>query len=111
MDGEQLYGAVLTSVPFLLLALVAETQVFGPAPNDRSRWQRRGAAALDTVMLVAMFVAFAASLWALTVGDPPDLRLPAAYGLGLAALAAWVHAAGRVWSLYRKPEEESAPDS
>lgn len=34
--------------------------------------------------------------------DPPDLRLPAAYGLGLGALAAFVHAAGRDLLLYRR---------
>jgi hypothetical protein len=105
--GEQLYAAVLTSVPFLLLALVAETKVFGPAPQGKHRRHHRWDAILDTIMLVALLVAFGSALWGLAVDEPPDLRLPAAYGLGLGALAAFVHAAGRVLLLYRRGVDEA----
>jgi hypothetical protein len=53
-------------------------------------------------MLLGLAVAFFASLWGLAVDEPPDLRLPAASGLGLGALAAFVHAAARVMVLYRE---------
>ncbi len=53
-------------------------------------------------MLLALAVAFGASLRGLAVDDPPDLRAPAAYGLALGALAAFVHGTVRVVALYKR---------
>lgn len=106
--GEQLYGAVVTSVPFLLLILVAETRAFGPALKEGDLAMKLSDALADAFMLIALAVAFTASLWGLAVDDPPDLRFPAALGLFLGAALAFVHAAALVFRLYR-PRGSEAP--
>lgn len=81
-----LYSATITSVPFLLLALLTERSlVLGPGPGHQSARSRRLDAAADAILLLLLLVAFISALIGLALPPAPDLRLPAAAGLGAGA--------------------------
>lgn len=103
--GHDLYAAVVTSVPFLLLALVAtDLPVFGPAKGG-SRRSRRWDAITDGFALSSLALAFGLSLIGLSMEDPPDFRSIAAGGLALGAAGVFLQALVRVILLYRAAAE------
>jgi hypothetical protein len=107
-----LYSATVTSVPFLLLAVLGvELPIFGPAQGDSARGRRLSGAG-DLLAIVLLAAAFAAGVVALALGiDTSVTRQLAGYGLGLGGLMVFTLALARVLRLYRSPAEASNPPS
>jgi hypothetical protein len=97
-----LYSAVVTSVPFLLLGVLAtDTDVFGPGPVETRRG-RRVSAATDAAALLLLACALLASIFELSLSrDDALARSLAGYGLGIGALLVFGHVGVRVALLYR----------
>jgi len=57
-----LYGAVVTTTPFLLLALLVELRAFGPAASRSKRTERRRDRKTDLQVLLFLAVGFTAAL-------------------------------------------------
>lgn len=107
--GQALYSAVVTTVPLLLLALVAaDSPIFGPASDTRrGRWTD---GFFDAIVLLRLAGGFARAVLGLALVDPPDLRWPAGGGLALGTVGAFVHSAGSVGLRYRRPRAPEPAD-
>lgn len=108
----ELYAAVVTSVPFLLLSLIAlERSIFGPVQGDTSRGRRLNQAG-DVCALVVLAVAFGTSTLCLVQGwDTQPTRSVAGYGLALGGLMAFALTLGRVLSMYRPTQSGVSGES
>jgi len=102
-----LYAAMVTTAPFLLLALLAEVKIFGPAAGSSRRRQRREDYRTDRSIVGFLGLGFFASLIALSAQlDHLVLRLAAAVPLGLAA---FVLGAAVLRSIRRAYESPTSP--
>ena len=87
----ELYGAVVTTTPFLLVALLVELRAFGPAAGRSKRIERRRDRKTDLQVLLFLAVGFTAALIGLmTKVDHWALRLLAGGALGIGALIIFV---------------------
>lgn len=112
MDGQDLYAAVFTTAPIILLA-VSRGLAFGPVPaRARHREQRATREALtDVAAVVSIAIASLTSLAVLAgYAAASDLtRLMATGGAALAVLLAVVHAAFDIRASYASgPESDES---
>jgi hypothetical protein len=106
-----IYPAAIAGAPFLLLALLNGTKVFGPGPRGTHRRSHPLDMTLDLLVLVALAASFFTSLYVLAVDDPPDLRQFVAYGLMLGGIGVFLHGFAEVLQLYlRRRTDPQDPD-
>jgi len=99
-----LCAAMVTTAPFLLLALLAEVKIFGPAAGSSPRRQRREDHKTDRSIVGFLGLGFFASLFALaTELDHPVLRVAAAVPLGLAAFVLGAAVLRSIRTAYQVP--------
>jgi hypothetical protein len=86
-----LYSAVVTTTPFLLVALLVDLRAFGPAPGRTKRVERSHDRRTDRQVLLSLGVGFAAALLGLAFEqDNVFLRSVATVGLGIGAALVFV---------------------
>lgn len=104
-----LYSAAVTSVPFLLLGVLADLSVFGPRRGSSRRAQRWDGL-VDVFALLFLAAAFGSSLWALYEGRGSQFaREVTASGLALGGVMVVVMAFGKILALYRR-ETQHVPE-
>jgi hypothetical protein len=86
-----LYSAVVTTTPFLLVALLVDLRAFGPTPRRTKRVERSYDRRTDRQVLLSLGVGFAAALLGLALEqDNLYLRSVATVGLGIGAALVFV---------------------
>lgn len=112
MGSFDLFAATVTSVPFLLLSLLKDTFIFGPAPGGPAH-RRRGSIADLCIDLFAVFmlaVAFGVALRELATGHNGAVaRTLAGWGLALGASGVFIHVGVAVFRLHRPREAGARP--
>ena len=100
-----LYNAVVTTTPFLLVALLVDLRVFGPMASRRTRVERRYDWRTDRQVVIFLGFGFASALLGLATGwDNGYLRCAAAVGLAVGAMIVF-------FALWRDIETLYAPDN
>lgn len=108
MTAEALYSATVTTVPIIFLALVADRgTLFGPTSTRPGT--RRLDLLSDVLFLVGGIAASSMAVTGLAQVDPPDMRTPVAWFLGLAIFAAFLHVLAGALTLYGQRPVDGGP--
>jgi hypothetical protein len=103
-----LYGAVVTTTPFLLVALLVEARAFGPAPGRTRRAERRHDRRTDLQVLVFLAIGFGSALVGLMLEiDHWSLRSVAGAGLAVGASMIFVILWRDINDLYVRHTDDS----